>query len=71
MPNILLTSVGRRVELVRAFRSVYTEFGLPGRIFATDVDWLAPAMQFVDSAHLVPQHRFSEFIRRLSSSAKT
>jgi carbamoyl-phosphate synthase large subunit len=61
MPNILLTSVGRRVELIRAFRSVYTQFGLPGRIFATDVDWLAPAMQFVDSAHLVPHTDSPEF----------
>jgi carbamoyl-phosphate synthase large subunit len=55
MPNILLTSVGRRVELVRSFRSVYTEFGLSGEICGTDIDWLAPAMHFVDSAHLIPR----------------
>lgn len=53
--NILLTSVGRRVELVRAFRQAYVALGLEGRIWATDIDTLAPALQEVDGANLVPR----------------
>ncbi len=63
--NILLTSVGRRVELVRAFRRAYDRLGLLGRIVATDVDWLAPALQEVDEAHLVPIDSHPQFLDAL------
>lgn len=53
--NVLLISVGRRVELVRLFRQAYQELGLEGRIVAVDVDPLAPALQEADSSHLVPR----------------
>jgi carbamoyl-phosphate synthase large subunit len=53
--NILFTSAGRRVELLRAFRRAYGELALPGRILAADVDHLAPALQVADSIHLVPR----------------
>lgn len=62
MPNILLTSVGRRVELVGAFRDAYSKCGLDGTIVGTDVDWLAPANQFVDTALLVPRTDSARFI---------
>lgn len=58
MHNILLSSVGRRVELARAFRRAYTRLGLAGNIVGTDCDWLAPALQEVDEPQLVP--RFKE-----------
>ena len=51
---MLFTSVGRRVELVRAFKRAYAELDLDGRLSATDLDPLAPALQEVDEVHLVP-----------------
>jgi carbamoyl-phosphate synthase large subunit len=53
--NVLFTSVGRRVELMRAFRKAYGELGLRGSIVATDIDPLAPALQEVDRYYMVPK----------------
>lgn len=53
--NILFTSAGRRVELMRAFRRAYEQLGLAGSIVAIDIDPLAPALQFVDRPYLVPR----------------
>ncbi|HEY6563674.1 MAG TPA: hypothetical protein VIY86_04220 [Pirellulaceae bacterium] len=54
MLKILLSSVGRRVELVRSFQRAFRETGIAGEIVGTDVDWLAPALQVVDHPRLVP-----------------
>jgi carbamoyl-phosphate synthase large subunit len=53
--NILFTSAGRRVELLRAFRKAYDSLGLTGKIIALDVDPLAPALQVADGPYLVPR----------------
>jgi len=53
--NILFTSVGRRVELLRAFFRAYLELGLEGKIVALDIDWLAPALKLADRPYIVPQ----------------
>ena len=53
--NILLSSVGRRVELVRLFQRAYRHLGLEGRLWGTDVDWLAPGLHVVDCPVLVPR----------------
>lgn len=53
--NVLFTSVGRRVELVRAFRDAYAELGLQGRIIGVDVDPLAPALGECDATFMVPR----------------
>src|SRR5437764_2333209 len=53
--NVLFTSVGRRVELVRAFRAAYATLGLSGRILAVDVDPLAPALGECDDVFMVPR----------------
>ena len=53
--NVLFTSVGRRVELVRAFRGAYAELGLEGRILGVDVDPLAPALGECDEVFMVPR----------------
>ncbi|HHH82980.1 MAG TPA: hypothetical protein ENL35_08315, partial [Chloroflexi bacterium] len=42
--NLLFTSVGRRVELMNAFREAYARLGLRGRLVAPDTDPLAPAL---------------------------
>ncbi len=46
--DVVLTAVGRRVELVRAFRRAYEALGVEGRIVGLDVDPLAPGLQEVD-----------------------
>jgi carbamoyl-phosphate synthase large subunit len=51
----LFTSVGRRVELVRAFRRAYDDLELEGKIVGVDVDPLAPALRECDEALMVPR----------------
>jgi carbamoyl-phosphate synthase large subunit len=53
--NVLFTSAGRRVELVRAFRRAYADLGLEGRILGVDIDPLAPALRECDDAYMVPR----------------
>jgi carbamoyl-phosphate synthase large subunit len=60
--NILFTSAGRRVELLRAFHRAYDELGLAGRIVATDIQPLAPALRIADKQYLVPPFREAGYI---------
>ncbi|MDX6642990.1 MAG: carbamoyl-phosphate synthase large subunit [Solirubrobacteraceae bacterium] len=53
--NVLFTSAGRRVELVRAFRRAYADLELEGEIVAVDMDPLAPALREADRAFIVPR----------------
>lgn len=55
MINTLFTSVGRRVELLRAFRRAYQLLGLRGHIVALDMNPLAPALREADRRYLVPR----------------
>jgi carbamoyl-phosphate synthase large subunit len=52
--NVLFTSAGRRVELLRAFQRAYKELRLKGKIVITDIHPLAPTFQVADSTHMVP-----------------
>lgn len=52
--TVLFTSVGRRVELLRAFRKAFDTCGLAGQIVGTDRDNLAPALQICDRPVVVP-----------------
>ncbi|MCS6803934.1 MAG: ATP-grasp domain-containing protein [Acidobacteriota bacterium] len=63
--NIMFTSVGRRVELVRAFRRAYQALGLDGRIIGLDMDPLAPALQLVDRPYIVPRLDAPDYIPTL------
>ncbi len=63
--NVLFTSAGRRVELLRAFRRAYEELGLRGRILATDIDPLAPAHQVADASVIVPRLDDPQYISTL------
>lgn len=68
--NILFTSVGRRVELVRAFRKSFERLGIDGRLIATDVDPLAPAIRDVDGTYMVPRFDaagFTDSVRAICS----
>ena len=62
--NVLFTSAGRRVELLRAFRRAYGDLGVEGEILAVDRDPLAPALREADRACLVPDVSDPGYLRR-------
>lgn len=53
--NILLTSVGRRVALLKEFRQSMRTSNLMGKIVATDLKKSAPASFLADAFELVPR----------------
>jgi len=54
--NILFTSAGRRIELMRAFKSAYERLGLEGKIVVLDCDKLAPTTMEDDVvSYIVPR----------------
>jgi carbamoyl-phosphate synthase large subunit len=59
--NLLFTSVGRRVQLLRAFRRAYEGLGLSGRLIGTDMNRLAPALGVVDRPYVVPPSSDPEY----------
>ena len=62
MINILFSSVGRRVELVNAFKAAKNELKIEGNLVGADMDELAPALSFVDKRYIVPRILSDEFI---------
>jgi carbamoyl-phosphate synthase large subunit len=68
--NVLFTSVGRRVELLRAFRRAYATLGLDGRIVGVDIDPLAPALRECDSFFMVPRFDDPSFVPALVEVCK-
>lgn len=63
--NVLFTSVGQRVELLRLFKLAYKELRLEGLIIATDVNPLAPALQVADRVYIVPPVSDPDYIPTL------
>lgn len=63
--NLLFPSVGRRVELIRAFRRAYDELSFSGAIIGVDIDPLAPALNEVEHAYLVPPTANGEWVSTL------
>jgi len=63
--RILISSVGRRVELVHAFRRAAGRLRVPVKIYGTDMTMLAPAMHHVDEPVLVPPIRRRDFLDAL------
>lgn len=60
--NLLFTSAGRRVELLRAFRSAFRRLDLQGTIIAIDADPLAPALRVADRSYVVPRLCSARFL---------
>lgn len=60
--NVLFSSVGRRVELVKAFREASEELGIKSNLIGVDIDDLAPALRFVDKSYRVPRILSENFI---------
>ena len=60
--KILFTSIGRRVELVQAFRSAAEKLGIELEIYGADITDSAPALMFCDHAVLAPRIRDASYI---------
>lgn len=60
--NILFSSVGRRVELVNAFREASKELNIKSNLIGVDMDKLAPALKFVDRCYKAPRILSEGFI---------
>lgn len=60
--KILFTSVGRRVELVQAFRDAAVRLGVELSVYGADMSESAPALQFCDKTVMVPRIKDSEYI---------
>lgn len=60
--KILITCVGRRVELVQEFYRSAKQLGIDLKICGTDADLTAPALAFCDEKVLAPKIRSDEYI---------
>jgi carbamoyl-phosphate synthase large subunit len=64
--TVLVSSAGRRVELLRGFRRALAAIGAaPGRVLATDCSWYSSAFHDADEAFLVPRLDDPAFVPRL------
>jgi carbamoyl-phosphate synthase large subunit len=63
--NVLLTSIGRRVALARAFRSELTAYAPRSRVLGADQSSLSAGFRDVDDAFLVPRCTDPNYIARL------
>jgi carbamoyl-phosphate synthase large subunit len=53
--TVLISSAGRRVELLRGFRRALDSLGVEGRVIATDASWYSSAFHDADEAFVVPR----------------
>ena len=53
--TVLVSSAGRRVELLRGFRRALGSLGLEGRVVATDATWYSSAFHEADEGIVVPR----------------
>lgn len=63
--NVLLTSIGRRVSLARAFRQEIATYAPGGRLLGADVSRLSAGFHDADAAFLVPRCTDSDYIPQL------
>ena len=64
--NVLITAASRRVGLVRAFRRAVERFG-KGKVVATDINSMSPALYFGHKNHIVPLTSDPEYIPIIES----
>lgn len=69
--RVMFTCVGRRVELLRAFREAAARLDIRLQIHGTDIDWLAPAIHLVDRPHIVERISSPDYIPSLVELART
>jgi len=63
--KILFTSVGRRVELMQAFRNAADKLNINLEIYGTDITESAPALAFCDYTVIVPRIKDPQYILEL------
>lgn len=63
--KILFTSVGRRVELIQAFKSAASRLGLTIKLYGADITEDAPALFFCDSTRKVCRIGQQQYIPQL------
>ena len=68
--NVLFTSVGRRVELMQAWQMAFKNNKITGRIFGTDIDPLAPAIQLVNKGFIVSRTDSPAYISQVFDICK-
>ena len=64
MPNVLVTSAGRRVALLRAFRTAVSSVG-GGRVLAADAGGTAAAIHEADEGFVVPRCDSPDYVPAL------
>lgn len=64
--RMLLTCIGRRVELLRAFRRAGDSLGIRLEIHGADATPLSPAIQLVDHPHIIPEIDSGKYIDALA-----
>jgi len=64
-PRILITSAGRRVQLVRAFRESIGRIGIPGAVLTCDASSTAPASYEADENYTVPRIDSRDYVQEL------
>ena len=69
--HILFTGVGRRVELLQAFRDAALSCGLNLKLYGADMAGTAPALAFCDAVCLVPAMRDPAYIPALLELCKS
>jgi carbamoyl-phosphate synthase large subunit len=62
---VLLSSAGRRVELLRGFRAALDALGVDGRVLAADRSWYSSAVHSADAHYEVPSCDAPDFIPRM------
>lgn len=63
--KVLFTGVGRRVELMQAFRGAAERCGIPLTLYGADIADTAPALQFCDEKVFVPRMRDADYLPTL------
>ncbi len=60
--RILFTSVGRRVELIQAYKNAASRCGIDVELFGGDTSCIAPALQFCDYTVILPPIKDQNYI---------
>ena len=65
MSSVLLSSAGRRVELLAGFRSALDDLGVSGDVVAADCSWYSSARHRADAGFTVPRCDDPAFVPRM------
>ncbi|HDX9579223.1 TPA: ATP-grasp domain-containing protein [Bacillus pseudomycoides] len=63
--NILFTSSGRRVALIKKFKEAFTQEGITGNVITADLKTTAPTVFFSDNHYIVPRVTEDRYIEEL------